>query len=205
MPLPRSKRPSPTANDAAPNATAPRPRTPSSIFHQAATKSLAQSVFTSAPRSLAMPMIPPPSSPLAASSGLASCPQTYTLTAAATGRTETRLSGTSTRHASTARSGTSNLTSERHQRMPTLLRFIIRWRRLRHLRMSSSLPTRQRYVGQSTLANANFQSSFLAIMSKDSFADGRQTQQGIFAENGSGGVMSDLTFTGGNFGICTSL
>ncbi|KAL2131840.1 hypothetical protein VTI74DRAFT_4554 [Chaetomium olivicolor] len=28
-----------------------------------------------------------------------------------------------------------------------------------------------------------------------------QTQQGMFAENGSGGVMSDITFTGGNFGI----
>ncbi|GFF73175.1 glucan 1,3-beta-glucosidase [Aspergillus lentulus] len=27
------------------------------------------------------------------------------------------------------------------------------------------------------------------------------TQQGIFAENGSGGQMSDLTFTGGNFGL----
>jgi hypothetical protein len=24
----------------------------------------------------------------------------------------------------------------------------------------------------------------------------------MYAENGSGGVMSDLTFTGGNFGIC---
>jgi hypothetical protein len=24
----------------------------------------------------------------------------------------------------------------------------------------------------------------------------------MFAENGSGGVMSDITFTGGNFGIC---
>ncbi|KAM3538771.1 hypothetical protein ARSEF1564_008314 [Beauveria bassiana] len=32
-------------------------------------------------------------------------------------------------------------------------------------------------------------------------ADSGTTQQGIFAENGSGGVMSDLTFTGGNFGI----
>ncbi|GAP93420.1 hypothetical protein SAMD00023353_10300200 [Rosellinia necatrix] len=32
-------------------------------------------------------------------------------------------------------------------------------------------------------------------------ADSATTQQGIFAENGSGGVMSDITFTGGNFGI----
>lgn len=24
----------------------------------------------------------------------------------------------------------------------------------------------------------------------------------MYAENGSGGVMSDITFTGGNFGIC---
>ncbi|ORY15484.1 pectate lyase superfamily protein-domain-containing protein [Clohesyomyces aquaticus] len=32
-------------------------------------------------------------------------------------------------------------------------------------------------------------------------ADSGTTQQGIFAENGSGGVMSDITFTGGNFGI----
>lgn len=30
-----------------------------------------------------------------------------------------------------------------------------------------------------------------------------QTQQGMFAENGSGGVMSDLVFHGGRFGICT--
>ncbi|KAJ0271070.1 hypothetical protein CBS470a_013331 [Colletotrichum nupharicola] len=28
------------------------------------------------------------------------------------------------------------------------------------------------------------------------------TQQGIYAENGSGGVLADITFTGGNFGIC---
>lgn len=28
------------------------------------------------------------------------------------------------------------------------------------------------------------------------------TQQGMYAENGSGGVMSDITFTGGNFGFC---
>ncbi|KAL3486958.1 pectate lyase superfamily protein-domain-containing protein [Aspergillus germanicus] len=32
-------------------------------------------------------------------------------------------------------------------------------------------------------------------------ADSGTTQQGMYAENGSGGVMSDLTFTGGNFGI----
>ncbi|KAK4031703.1 putative LysM domain-containing protein [Parachaetomium inaequale] len=32
-------------------------------------------------------------------------------------------------------------------------------------------------------------------------ADSGTTQQGIYAENGSGGVMSDITFTGGNFGI----
>ncbi|KAJ3556896.1 hypothetical protein NPX13_g10039 [Xylaria arbuscula] len=32
-------------------------------------------------------------------------------------------------------------------------------------------------------------------------ANSATTQQGIFAENGSGGVMSDITFTGGNFGI----
>ncbi|KAJ2989746.1 hypothetical protein NUW58_g3314 [Xylaria curta] len=32
-------------------------------------------------------------------------------------------------------------------------------------------------------------------------ANSGTTQQGIFAENGSGGVMSDITFTGGNFGI----
>ncbi|KAF7177443.1 hypothetical protein CNMCM7691_005696 [Aspergillus felis] len=31
------------------------------------------------------------------------------------------------------------------------------------------------------------------------------TQQAIYAENGSGGHMSDLTFTGGNFGICEYL
>ncbi|KIA75922.1 hypothetical protein HK57_00283 [Aspergillus ustus] len=28
------------------------------------------------------------------------------------------------------------------------------------------------------------------------------TQQGIFSENGSGGIMSDVTFRGGNFGFC---
>lgn len=32
-------------------------------------------------------------------------------------------------------------------------------------------------------------------------ADSSTTQQGMFAENGSGGVMSDLTFIGGNVGI----
>jgi hypothetical protein len=32
-------------------------------------------------------------------------------------------------------------------------------------------------------------------------ADSATNQQAIFAENGSGGVMSDITFTGGNFGI----
>ncbi|KAK0102135.1 hypothetical protein ONS96_006099 [Cadophora gregata f. sp. sojae] len=32
-------------------------------------------------------------------------------------------------------------------------------------------------------------------------ANSATTQQGMFAENGSGGVMSDITFTGGNFGI----
>ncbi|KAG2016773.1 hypothetical protein GB937_005974 [Aspergillus fischeri] len=32
-------------------------------------------------------------------------------------------------------------------------------------------------------------------------ADSATTQQGMYAENGSGGVMSDITFTGGNFGI----
>jgi hypothetical protein len=32
----------------------------------------------------------------------------------------------------------------------------------------------------------------------------RSAQKAIFAENGSGGVMSDLTFTGGKFGICNS-
>ncbi|KAI8950578.1 pectate lyase superfamily protein-domain-containing protein [Xylaria longipes] len=32
-------------------------------------------------------------------------------------------------------------------------------------------------------------------------ANSATTQQGIYAENGSGGVMSDITFTGGNFGI----
>ena len=32
-------------------------------------------------------------------------------------------------------------------------------------------------------------------------ADSATTQQGMFAENGSGGVMSDITFSGGNFGI----
>lgn len=35
-------------------------------------------------------------------------------------------------------------------------------------------------------------------------ADSSTTQQAIFAENGSGGVMSDLTFTGGKYGICES-
>jgi hypothetical protein len=35
-------------------------------------------------------------------------------------------------------------------------------------------------------------------------ADSATNQQAIFAENGSGGVMSDITFTGGNFGICES-
>jgi len=33
------------------------------------------------------------------------------------------------------------------------------------------------------------------------FLQNTGTQQGIFAENGSGGFMSDLTFTGGNFGL----
>ncbi|KAK4186215.1 putative LysM domain-containing protein [Podospora australis] len=32
-------------------------------------------------------------------------------------------------------------------------------------------------------------------------ANSATTQQGMYAENGSGGVMSDITFTGGNFGI----
>jgi hypothetical protein len=32
-------------------------------------------------------------------------------------------------------------------------------------------------------------------------ANSATNQQGIYAENGSGGVMSDITFTGGNFGI----
>ncbi|KAI0198590.1 pectate lyase superfamily protein-domain-containing protein [Astrocystis sublimbata] len=32
-------------------------------------------------------------------------------------------------------------------------------------------------------------------------ANSATTQQGIYAENGSGGVISDITFTGGNFGI----
>lgn len=31
-----------------------------------------------------------------------------------------------------------------------------------------------------------------------------QTQQSIYAENGSWGVMSDIAFTGGNFGTCKS-
>ncbi|KAI0457369.1 pectate lyase superfamily protein-domain-containing protein [Xylaria acuta] len=39
------------------------------------------------------------------------------------------------------------------------------------------------------------------LESVEIIADSATTQQGIYAENGSGGVMSDITFTGGNFGI----
>ncbi|KAL4734222.1 pectate lyase superfamily protein-domain-containing protein [Aspergillus similis] len=40
-----------------------------------------------------------------------------------------------------------------------------------------------------------------SIENVEIIADSETTQQGMYAENGSGGVMSDLTFTGGNFGI----
>ncbi|KAI0466139.1 glycoside hydrolase family 55 protein [Xylaria cf. heliscus] len=39
------------------------------------------------------------------------------------------------------------------------------------------------------------------LESVELIADSSTNQQGIYAENGSGGVMSDITFTGGNFGI----
>ncbi|KAI0861353.1 glycoside hydrolase family 55 protein [Xylaria cubensis] len=39
------------------------------------------------------------------------------------------------------------------------------------------------------------------LESVEIIANSATTQQGIYAENGSGGVMSDITFTGGNFGI----
>ncbi|GIJ92325.1 hypothetical protein Asppvi_011306 [Aspergillus pseudoviridinutans] len=41
----------------------------------------------------------------------------------------------------------------------------------------------------------------MTIENVEIIADSAMTQQGMYAENGSGGVMSDITFTGGNFGI----
>lgn len=44
-----------------------------------------------------------------------------------------------------------------------------------------------------------------SIQYLDLVAKSGTTQQGIYAENGSGGHMSDIVFKGGNFGFCKFL
>ncbi|PGH35768.1 hypothetical protein GX50_01351 [[Emmonsia] crescens] len=73
------------------------------------------------------------------------------------------------------------------------------YRQIRNFRIDITATNQGAYVAAlhyqiaqaTSLANVDF------IVSTDP----NTTQQAIFTENGSGGVMSDLTFTGGNFGI----
>ncbi|PGH12173.1 hypothetical protein AJ79_04468 [Helicocarpus griseus UAMH5409] len=73
------------------------------------------------------------------------------------------------------------------------------YRQIRNFRIDITATDQGAYVA--ALHYQIAQATSLAYVDFIVSTDSSTTQQAIFSENGSGGVMSDLTFTGGNFGI----